>query len=322
MNHTMSKSSAGLSEVTALPTIQRPSAADTSLPRLRVYLALGLGIVCIALSAIFTREAGVPGTVSAFYRVGIAVLVLAIPFGRGVARETVAPKRRVWLLAAGAGVFFAVDLGLWNSSLFHTSAANATLLANDAPIVVGLGSLLIFHARLRLPYWIGLVLGLLGMGIIVGGDIFTGAGSRLGFGDVLALVAGIFYAGYMLTMQRVRADMDTLPSLWIPGAAGALLLLVFNLATHQQMWGFSSHAYLALVELGIISQVIGWLAINYALGHLPAAIVSATLLGQPVLTAILAVPLLGEAMGPQQILGGAVALSGIYLVNHGFARRE
>ena len=60
----------------------RPSAAKTTLPRLRVYLAMGLGIVCIALSAIFTREAGIPGTVSAFYRVGIAVVVLAIPFGR------------------------------------------------------------------------------------------------------------------------------------------------------------------------------------------------------------------------------------------------
>jgi drug/metabolite transporter (DMT)-like permease len=150
----------------------------------------------------------------------------------------------------------------------------------------------------------------------------AGAGARLGFGDMLGLVAGIAYAGYLLTMQRVRADMDTLPSLWIPGAAGALLLLAFNLAIRQPLWGFSPHAYLALIALGLISQVTGWLAINYALGHLPAAIVSATLLAQPVLTAIIAVPLLGEPMGPQQILGGAVALSGIYLVNRGFARRE
>jgi drug/metabolite transporter (DMT)-like permease len=322
MDHPVSKSAVGLSEVPTLSTLVRPSTAKTTLTPLRVYVALGLGIVCIALSAIFTRDAGVPGTVSAFYRVGIAVLVLAIPLGREAARGKVATNRRIWLLAAGAGVFFAIDLGLWNTALFHTSAANATLLANDAPIVVGLGSLVIFHARLKLPYWIGLVLGLAGMGIIVGGDIFTGSGSRLGLGDVLALVAGVAYAGYLLTMQRVRADMETLPSLWIPGAAGALMLLVFNLAAHQPLWGFSSHAYLALIELGIISQVIGWLAINYALGHLPAAIVSATLLAQPVLTAIIAVPLLGEAMGPQQMLGGVVALSGIYLVNRGFARRK
>jgi drug/metabolite transporter (DMT)-like permease len=158
MVQSVSKSSAALSEVPALPAMARSSAAKTSLPRLRVYLAMALGIVCIALSAIFTREAGVPGTVSAFYRVGIAVLVLALPFGRELARGKVTFNRRIWLLAAAGGVFFAVDLGLWNTALFHTSAANATLLANDAPIVVGLGSLVIFHARLRLPYWIGLVL--------------------------------------------------------------------------------------------------------------------------------------------------------------------
>jgi drug/metabolite transporter (DMT)-like permease len=286
--------------------------------RLRVYLALALGIVCIALSAIFTRVAGVPGTVSAFYRVAIAAVILAVPFGTPATRRRGAVAPRVWWLAAASGVFFALDLALWNTSLFQTSAANATLLANDAPIVVGLGSLVIFHAKLRLPYWAGLVLGLLGMTIIVGGDMFSQ--SHLGAGDALALIAGVAYAGYLLSMQRIRAQLDTLSSLWIPGVTGAVLLLVFNLVTHEPFFGFPLHSYLALLALGIISQVVGWLAINYALGHLPAAIVSATLLGQPVLTAVLAVIFLGEALGPGQMLGGLVALAGIYLVNRGYVR--
>ena len=313
----MSKSPVTLSGVSSLPT-SAPDRRVGAVPRLRVYLALALGIVCIALSAIFTRDAGVPGTVSAFYRVGIAAVILALPFGRQVAQRRVSLDWRVWGLAAVAGIFFALDLALWNTSLFQTSAANATLLANDAPIVVGLASLLIFHSRLRLSYWMGLVLGLAGMGIIVGGDIFSG--SRLGIGDLLALTAGIAYAAYLLCTQRIRARLDTLASLWIPGVTGACFLLLFNLATSQQLWGFSPHVYMALLELGIISQVIGWLAINYALGHLPATIVSATLLLQPVLTAILAVPLLGEALGIRQLLGGLVALSGIFLVNRGFLR--
>ena len=285
-----------------------------------VYPALALGIVCIALSAIFTTVAGVPGTVSAFYRVAIAVVVLGLPFGRDLAHRSSTSGAWVWLLAAASGIFFALDLALWNTSLFQTSAANATLLANDAPILVGLGSLLIFHAKLRLPYWIGLVIALSGMTIIVGGDIFSG--SHKSAGDLMALTAGVAYAGYLLLMQRVRVHLDTLSSLWVPGMSGALLLLVLNLLTHQMLWGFSTHTYLALLALGIISQVLGWLAINYALGHLPAAIVSATLLGQPVLTAVFAVPLLGEALDAQQLLGGLVALSGIYLVNRSFARER
>jgi drug/metabolite transporter (DMT)-like permease len=292
--------------------------SSASASQLRVYLALALGIVCIALSAIFTRVAGVPGTVSAFYRVAIAAVILAVPFGAPTTRRRAAIPPRVWLLAAAAGVFFALDLALWNTALFQTSAANATLLANDAPIVVGLGSLVIFHAKLRLPYWAGLVLGLLGMTIIVGGDMLSQ--SHLGTGDTLALTAGVAYAGYLLSMQRVRAQLDTLSSLWIPGITGAVLLLVCNLVMHEPLLGFPLHSYLALLALGIISQVVGWLAINYALGHLPAAIVSATLLGQPVLTAVFSVIFLGEALGTGQLLGGLVALAGIYLVNRGYVR--
>ncbi len=295
-------------------------AAQPSAPasRLRVYIALALGIVCIGLSAIFTRWAAVPGTVSAFYRVLIAEVVLAVPFARVATRGPVARNRRVLLLAIASGVFFTLDLGIWNTSLFLTTAANATLLANDAPIVVGLLALVVFRERLRITYWLGLALALAGMGLIIGLDVLSH--SSLGLGDALALTAGVAYALYLTSMQRIRAGMDTLPSLWISGATGTVLLLIFNLLTHHALWGFQPHTYLDLLGVGLISQVVGWLAINYALGHLPASIVSATLLGQPVMTALFAVPLLDEPLSPRQLIGGAVALSGIYLVNRGGAR--
>ncbi len=295
------------------------SAPGDGVSRLRVYATLALGIFCIALSAIFVKLAGVPGTVSAFYRVAIAAVVLALPFARGVVQRKVVHDWRLWALAAAAGIFFVLDIAVWNTSLFMTSAANATLLGNDAPLLVGLGALLLFHERLKLSYWSGLALALLGMAVIVGPDALS-AGGQLGTGDLLAMLAGVFYAMYLLATQRIRTRMDTLSSLWVAGAVGALLLLAFNLSAGHALWGFAPHQYLALLGLGLISQVAGWLAINYALGHLPASIVSVTLLAQPVLTAILAVPILGEALETRQIIGGAVALAGIYLVNRGFAK--
>ena len=280
---------------------------------LRLYIILAIGVACIAFSAILTRLAGVPGTVSAFYRVAIAALVLAVPFARGVARGHFVRDRRVWLLAGVAGIFFALDIAIWNTSLFLTTAANATLLGNDAPLVVGLCALFFFGERLRPAYWIGLALALVGMGVIAGGDLLAHA--HLGAGDLLALLAGVSYGGYLLTTQRIRAHMDTLSSLWIAGLVGAVLLLVVNLVTHRALVGFTLNTYLLLLALGLISQVAGWLAINYALGHLSASVVSVTLLGQPVLTALLAVPLLSEGLEPRQAVGGVVALAGIYLVN-------
>lgn len=307
----------------SIPAVEtRTVATATSPSRLRVYGALAFGIVCIALSAIFTYLSGLPGTVSAFYRIAVALVALAPLFAREVARGRVRYSRRVWAFALAAGVFFALDLALWNTSLFMIPAGTSTLLGNDAPILVGLIALLVFHERLRGAYWVGLAVALVGMGIIVAPDLFSGSrGSSLGVGDALALTAGGSYALYLVLTQRVRAAMSTLPSLWIPAFSGAALLLLFNLAAGRALWGFSPHAWLMLLLVGLISQASGWMAINYALGHLPASIVSPTLLGQPVLTALFAVPLLGQALGGSQILGGLVALAGIYLVNRGFARR-
>jgi drug/metabolite transporter (DMT)-like permease len=304
----------------------RPIAAKATVPLARVYAALALGIVCIGLSAIFTVDAQVPGTVSAFYRVGIAAVVLAPLFVRNARRAggtsrpaTFSGGRRIWLLAAAAGLFFMLDVAVWNTSLFLTNAANATLMANVAPIVVGLVALLVFRERLGVIYWIGLAIALGGMGIIVGHDVLDGTG--FGGGDLLAMLAGVFYALYLLVIQRVRVWMDTLSSLWISTVVGTMLLLGLNLALGRPLWGFTASQYLVLLALGLISQVAGYLAINYALGHLPASIVSPTLLGQPILTALLAVPLLGESLEPRQIIGGLVALGGIFLVNRGVNRR-
>jgi len=70
-----------------------------------------------------------------------------------------------------------------------------------------------------------------------------------------------------------------------------------------------------LLALGLGPQVVGWMLINYALGHLRASHVSVSLLGQPVVTAILGFFILGEMLTVNQMLGGMLVLGGIYLVN-------
>jgi drug/metabolite transporter (DMT)-like permease len=66
--------------------------------------------------------------------------------------------------------------------------------------------------------------------------------------------------------------------------------------------------------MALITQILGYFSISFALGYLPASIVAPTLLGQPVLTAILAGVLLGEAFSSSQILGGLAVLAGVFVV--------
>jgi drug/metabolite transporter (DMT)-like permease len=278
----------------------------------RAYAALALGILCIGFSGIFTKWSGVDGPVSGFYRVAIATLVLAIPFGLRAVKNG-RPARGGLLLAVVGGLFFAGDLGVWNTSLEYTTAANATLLGNFSTFWVGLIALFFFRERLGRVFWLGMGLAIAGASIIFGRDVIEHP--QLGWGDLLAVGSSLFYAGYLLNTQFARRRLDTASYMWLSSAAAAVLLLAYCLIAGMPLFGFSLESYMALLALGLISHVAGWMAINYALGHLPASLTSVSLLAQPLVTAIVAVPLLGEAISWFQVVGGACVLLGIYLAN-------
>jgi drug/metabolite transporter (DMT)-like permease len=274
------------------------------------YSALSVGVLCIGCSAIFVKVAGVPGPVSAFYRVLVASAVL-VPWRLN--RRSMRPSKNDVILIMAGGVFFALDIALWNTGLLLTSAATATLLANTAPLWVGLGSLFLFREYLSTHYWIGLVVAITGMSFIVGLDALRRL--SLNTGDALAIGASVFYAAYLLTTQRARVRVDTLTFMTLSVSSSGVLLLLMNLMLRTPLRGYSIKTWAALAGLGLVSQLGGWLSINYSLGYLRAASVSVCLLGQPVVTALLSIPVLGEYLSLNQVIGGLLVLSGIYLVN-------
>ncbi|HVD92111.1 MAG TPA: DMT family transporter [Vicinamibacterales bacterium] len=281
---------------------------------LRAYLALAAAIGGITWSAIFVRWAGIPGTASAFYRVLIAGAVL-VPWRllRGGSRPV--RPRAAWVAIAG-GVFFALDLALWNSAVLRTQAAVASVLGNNTPFFVGMISWLVFHRRPRASFWIGLALALAGCLMIMGADLRRG-GEHAGnlTGDLMALLASVFFAAYLITTERIRPKMDTLTFSTLAIAGSIATLFILCLALGLPLSGYPPRAWLALAGLGIVSQLLAYYALVYALGHLPATITSVGLLAQVPSTALLAMLLLGEPLTPLQIAGGAIVLVGIYVVN-------
>jgi drug/metabolite transporter (DMT)-like permease len=292
---------------------------------LRAYIALAVAIGGITWSSIFVRWADVPGTVSAFYRVLIAgVVLLAWRAGRGPKKgdsplfsqkKGTAGRRAEWI-AIGGGVFFALDLALWNTAVMKTQVAVATLLGNNTPIFVGIMTWLVLGRRPRGSFWIGLALSLSGCALIIGTNL-TAAVRAPGSvtGDLLALIASVFFAAYLIVTERVRSSMDTLTfnALAIAGSVGALLLIA--LALGLPLTGFPPRTWAALAGLGLVTQLVAYYALVYALGHLPATITSVGLLAQIPGAAALAWLLLGEPLTPVQIAGGAVVLAGIYVVS-------
>ncbi|MGB0722655.1 MAG: DMT family transporter [Gammaproteobacteria bacterium] len=294
---------------------------NTPTPSRLALPGLFLGALAIALSPIWVRLSELSPAVSAFHRVFLALPLLwawilwtRVPRarrGRRVASLTA--RDRLALLAAG--LLFAGDLGFWHWSITLTSVANATLLANFAPVFVTLGAVVLFRQRIRALFLVGMVTALLGAAILIGAD-FNSHGTHLR-GDVLGLITAVFYAAYLLAVGRLRSRLDVLTVMAWTSLGTALGLLPVALLAEGPFWPQSANGWWVLLGLAWISHSGGQGLIAFALAHLPATFSSVGLLLQPAIAALLAWWWLNEALGPWQLAGGIVVLAGIYLAHRG-----
>lgn len=300
---------------TALPA-PSTSSATSSANRLAL-IALLIGGAAIGGSPIFVRLSEVGPMATAFWRVALALLPLLI--WSKTAGNTVTDQRPAgWAdygLLVLPGIFLAVDLAAWHLALHMTSVANATLLANLAPIFVTLGSWLLFRARVSGVFIAGLATALAGVVILKGGPMALGDGQLAG--DATAALAAVFYAGYILSIGRLRSRFSTNRiMIWSTGSA-AVCMLPIAFFFEASFMPTALFGWAILFGLAFISHAGGQGLIIYALAFLPPAFSSLTLLLQPVVAAILAWLLLSEPVGLMQAIGGAIVLAGILIARRG-----
>ena len=276
------------------------------------YLALGGGLLLLGFSAIFVSLANAPGTIVGFYRMTFGALILLIPFLLQRRKLPALPKKGI-ALALLAGAFFGADVSAWASGITLSGPTLPTLFANTNPLWVGLGAWLLFKEKLGKGFWIGLALALSGAALILGTDFSNGL--MLDQGMMLGLLASVFYGAYFLVAQSGRELVQALSFFWLSTFGSALTLLVVNLILRVPFTGYPAETWVNFFVQGLVIQSAGWFLISYAQGYLPASVVSPTLLGQPVLTAILAGPILGESLRSGDLIGGGAVLLGIFIVH-------
>lgn len=293
----------------------------------RAFALLVLGAASIGFAPLLVRVSDVGPVASAFWRMLLAAPLLwivvalagrqragrapaAAPTPASAAAVTPGAFRRLaWL----SGLFFACDLGVWHFSITYTSVANATLLANCAPILVTLYAFLVHRQRPSRSFLLALALAMIGTSVLVGPS-FRGSGRAL-TGDALGLLASCFYTAYMIAINRAQATGSMLRLIAVSTTVTAVLLLpaawLFSQAQGHTFWPASAHGWWVVIALAAVTQVLGQGCIAYGLTHLPVALSATTLLLQPLVAAIAAWLLLGESLGWAQIAGGAVLLLAI-----------
>ncbi|MDB5002232.1 MAG: family transporter [Mucilaginibacter sp.] len=218
-------------------------------------------------------------------------------------------QRKDLVLALVGGLVFASDIAVWNLSLKIISATVSTLLANLAPVWVGLLSYLLFKKRSGGLFWIGTFIAIAGMVVLVG--VSNLIHLKLNIGIVYAVAASLLYSIYILITKDILKRISTIPFMFYNMLAAGVFLLILSMVLGNDLFHYNLKTWGSLAAMGIICQLTGWITINYAISHLESTKVAITLLSQTVVTCLLAMFILNESLELKEIIGSVVVLAGI-----------
>lgn len=273
-----------------------------------IYLAIFFSILCMSTSSIIIRFCTAPALIISLYRVlftmGIAgVLGSTAPTG---IREL---SRRDFYYIVGSGIFLALHLGCWITSLSYTSISSSVLFTNLQVIFVLVFSAILLQEKVNRWVTGGILTALVGSLLIVQGDLQSGKF----WGDMLALLSGLFVAAYFIIGRRVRARVDVWTYTSLTAGAAAAVLLVGCKGWGYSLTGYPRLDWLLFLLQAVLPGIVGHASLNWALKYVKAPIVSVSVLGESVGASLLAFLIFHEALAWYQMLGGLFILSGIYI---------
>ena len=280
-------------------------------PRPSVYVVLGIGVFAVGWAAIFIRLADAPALSTAAFRLTFAALPVA---GYAAIRRRPDLSRlrgSEWWLLLGSGVALAVHFGSWIASLQLTTVASSVALVTTQPLWAALIAAVALRERITRGTLLAILVATAG-GALIGLRDFA-AGSEALLGDALALVGAVCAAVYFIIGRRVRAGLDLATYIGVVYPVAALALLATAVGVRQPLSGFPAQTWTMFLLLALVPQLIGHSSLNWAVRYLPAHVVTVALLGEPVLSTLLAIPFLGERPGGLRVLGGLITLVGVYL---------
>ena len=259
------------------------------------------------------------------WRAAIGTLALAVLLGylHGRGRDRVRwralPRRAIPALLAAGGASVVLNLSIF-SAFEQTSIALVLLGFYTYPAVVAVAAVLLGEERLTLLRATALALALVGMAVVVlggatGGVVFD----ALGFG--LALIAAAMQAIYILLGRRGFRAIPSEEATFGINAFNAAAFVLLALAT-----GAGDVATLPLRDPAVL-PVLLWAGVAGAAVPTLLFLVGVRSIGptrtsivglmEPVSGALLAALLLGEALGPVQLAGGALVLGAAALLQRG-----
>jgi len=270
-----------------------------------------------------------PPLTMASFRVCAAGLVI-IPFYLGVRRMRLAAfaktdsalgrgftRRDVWtFLYLG---FFGVSVNqfCFTLGLHYTSVNHSAVIVGMGPIYTLILAVLLRLERATWHKAVGMTIAFTGIAVLASEHGISAHSASL-LGDAITMMGSVGFAIYAVLGKRVAGEYDALTMTAYNHFAGALILL--PLAVHQAWMLHATgnwravqwEAWAAILYMGLFGSAVAYLLYYWLLRYLEASQLSAFTYLLPVLATILGILTLGEKGSWMELVGGALALGGVY----------
>lgn len=281
--------------------------------RVMQYFSLFLGVFALSTSAIFVKLAAAPSSITAFYRLFFAALILLplLLLKKENRQAMLSLSKNQLGLGLLSGLFLAIHYVLWFESLNYTSVASSTVIVTLQPLFSFVGGHFLFKERFTMGAISSCFVSLIGCFIIGWGDFEVS--SQALFGDMLALIAAGVITVYFFIGQHMRKKLSVIPYSILGYGSSAFFLAVYTLSQQVSFTGYPLSTWKSFLGLALIATIFGQMVFNWLLKWLSTSAISMSILGETVGTCILAYFILGQVISLQQGVGITITLVGLAL---------
>ncbi len=216
---------------------------------------------------------------------------------------------------------FANGLSTWGLKYIPTGLAS--LIGSLFPLIVVLIEWIFYKKRdVSLLTFIGLFIGIGGVGFVFYENMFAHIDSNFIFGLTLSLFAIVSWSLGTIFLSRHHLSVNPYFGMGLQMIMGCVMLFIFANATHNTipLASITSHSWSAISYLVISGSILSFIAFIYSLKRLPTAVASLYAYINPIVAMITASFLLKEKLTLTIVIGTIVTLIGVFLVNFSIKR--
>jgi len=250
------------------------------------------------------------------FAIGLPILLVAVV----LRKQFALPKGGEWLYFALLG-FLGITFHQWlQSNGLQTAQASTTAwIVSTSPVFIAILGWLVLKEKLNLLQSSGIALAMVGvLAVVSKGDLSAIAVGKFGnYGDFLILISSVNWAVFSILSRRgLKTHPSTMMTLWVMTIGWLMTSAAFfankNYIDIPQL---DARGWAAMIFLGIFTTGLAYIAWFDALAQLPAVQTGAFLFIEPLTSMVVAAVILNEQITLVSVLGGAVILVGIWLVN-------